>query len=370
MRFRLSLSAAVLAVLMLPAVVYALNAEDLLSDLNKGSPEKQLDAAMRLVDFIQFPEVVTALAAKLDDAKGDAVLRSACAVTLARSNDRSVYPMLETLAKKADEKAIVRAACVAGIAGIKGDDAITELVEMLKVEKNNAVRAQIEDSLTGMKSTQRVTIAVSPLLRDDAAGSSAIRILGAVGGTGVIPPLAKELAEGKASSRRAVIRALGAILHPDAAKALVAFYPKANDAEKVDILSAFANHPYSEAVALMIGELENPKTYPAVRRRAALTLGALRAPAGIKPLVKALLNTVEQDGLRITCAQALGEYGDHDDQAIAGLIGALADKKIAEEASFSLSRVTKRYFGVDKQKWTEWFQQWRQERDRGQGIRG
>ena len=183
-------------------------------------------------------------------------------------------------------------------------------------------------------------------------------------GTAVIPPLAKQLGEGNGVSRRAVIQALGSIRQPESAVVLIQFYPKANDAEKVDILAVLSVHPHPDAVTLMVNEMMNPKTFPAVRRRAALSLGTLRAQPGIAPLVKVLLNTGEAQGLRITCAQALSNFTDRDDMAVAGLIGALADKALAEEVSLALTRMTRRYFGTDKEKWAQWFQQYREERDR------
>ena len=356
------------ACLLLCSAAHGFNAEDLIKDLKEGTGEKQLAAAMRLVDFVKYPEVIAALEAKLGDAAGDAVVRSNCAQSLARSEDASVYPMLLTLAKKEAEKPIVRASCAASIAVAKPDLALSELVAMLKTEKSALVRAQIEASLGRMPDPQRVVVAVSPLLKEPDAEASAIRVLGVVGGAAVIPPLAKQLTEGKASSRRAVIQALGSIRRPESAAALVQFYPKANDAEKVDILGMLSVHPHPEAVALMISEMDNLKAFPAVRRRAALSLGNLRAPQGIAPLVKVLLNTAESEGMRITCAQSLSNFTDRDDAAIAGLIGALADKKIAEEASLALARMTRRYFGADKDKWTQWFQQWREERDRPQRV--
>jgi HEAT repeat protein len=344
------------------------NAQDLLIDLKEGTSEKQLAAAMRLADYAQFPEVVTALAAKLDDAKADPVLRATCAASLGRSGDASVYPMLQTLAKKVEEKPLVRAGCVAAMGAIKKGDAIAELVEMLKTEPAAIVRAQIEDSLARMPDPQPVLVAVSPLLKDPASVTSAIRILGFVGGPAVIPPLAKQLEEGKASNRRTVIRALGNIRHADAARALVAFYPKGNEAEKVDVLEALSQHPHPDAVALLIAQMEDAKAFAAVRRRSALSLGILRAPTAVMPLRTILLNTAESDGLRLTCVQALGNYSDRDDAAVAGLIGALADRKMAEESALALSRITRRYFGTNKEKWTEWFQQWRQDRDRNQPM--
>ncbi len=339
MRFRIA-AVSVVAVLA-GAAAWGYTAEDLVKDLNgaNSTPDKQLAAAMRLKDFVQFPEVVTALSAKLDDAGGDAVLRANCAMSLGYSKDPSVFPMVRALAKKPEEKPIVRAGCVVAMALIRGEEVIGEFIEMLKTEKSGIVRSQIEDSLMKMQDAQKVVVAVGPLLKEPDAEASAIRVLGAVGGPAVIAPLAKQLDQGRASSRRAVIRALGSIRAPDSAKALVAFYPKANDAEKVEILGVLSIHPHPSAIALMIAELGNLKTYPAVRRRAAMSLGALKATDGIRPLVKVLLNTAEADGLRITCAQALGDFSDRDDQAIAGLIGSLPDKKVAEESALALNRI-------------------------------
>jgi HEAT repeat protein len=355
------------AVCLWGGVVWGVNAQDLLDDLNKATGQKQIEAALRLADF-NYPEVVTALSARLDDAKTDVTVRAACAGSLGKLNDPSTCPMIEALARKPEEKTIVRTACIRAMAVMKAGDAIPELVEMVKAEKNPMVQRTIEEALAGMKDAQRVALAVSPLLQDELAAPSAIRVLGVVGGPAVIVPLSLQLTSPKASIRQAVIRALGEIGHPDAVPPLLDFYPKGNEAEKVQILSALANHPHPLAVKLMTEELENPKTYAPLRQRSALTLGNLVARPAVKTLVKIMLNTAEPTGLRLTCAQALGNFGDHDDEAIAGLIGALADKRIADTAAVSLSRVTKCYHGTSKEKWTEWFQKWLQERDREEHI--
>jgi HEAT repeat protein len=364
---RLRFLPTVLVVLFFAASVWAFNAQDLLDDLKNQTGQKQLDAALRLGDYTQYPDVVTALSAKLDDANADVILRAACAGSLGKCTDKSVYPMLKTLANKADEKAVVRKSCVEAMAGVKRAEAIGDLVEMLKTEQNLLVKMGVEVTLAKMNEPERVAIAVSPLLKDENAAPAAIRVLGSVGGPSVIGPLAKELDSPKAGIRLAVIRALGSIAHPNSVPPLLAFYPKANDAEKVQILSAFSSQPHAGALKLMMGELENPKTYPAIRRSAALSLGNVVAKPAINLLVKITLDTTEDEGLRLTCVQALGKFGDHDDYAIAGLIGALADKKLAEAASISLSRITRRYFGTSKEKWTDWFQEWRQVRDRNAG---
>jgi len=347
--------------------VWAVNAQDLLNDLNKETGQKQLEAALRLADF-RSPEVVSALAAKLDDVKTDVTVRAACASSLGKLGDASTYPMLQALAKKQEEKTVVRNSCIVAITMMKGPDAIPELVEMLKVEKNPLAQRVIEEILSRMKDTQRVALAVSPLLQDETAAPSAIRVLGAVGGSAVITPLSKQLASPKASVRQAVIRALGEIQDPNAVPPLLEFYPKGNEAEKVQILSAFANHPHPGAVKLMIDELENPKTYAPLRQRSALALGTVVARPAIKTLVRVMLDTAEQTGLRLACAEALGNFGDHDDDAITGLIGVLSDKRIAETAAISLSRITHSYQGTSKEKWTEWFQKWVQERDRRERV--
>ncbi len=357
-----------LALILLVAVpAFGVSAESMIADLKDGTADRRLAAAMGLADYVQFPEVVTALAQKLDDTTADPVLRANCAASLGRSADPSVYPMVQTLAKKTEEKPIVRAGCVIAMGMIKQDAVVPEFIEMLKTEKSLIVRQQVEQALQRMPNAQAVVTAVSPLLNLPESESSAIRVLGAVGGPAVIAPMAKQL-ETKTDKRRVLIEAIGMIRSPDAAKALIAFYPKADDAEKVQILGVLASHPIVESVTLLVSELENPKTFLAVRRRAALSLGMLKAPGGIHPLVKILLNTAEDDGLRRSCVGALANFGDHDDDAIAGLIGCLPDKKLAEDAAVALNRITRRYFGTDKQKWAEWFQEWRRTRDSSGGV--
>ena len=357
----------VVCVLLAAGAVHGFNAEDLIKNLNTARGQRQLEAALRLGDF-NYPEVITALSAKLDDAATDATVRAGCARSLAKLNSPSTYPMIESLAKKSEEKAVVRTACLQSMAAIKGEDAIPTLVEMLKTEKNLLVRRMVEMVLGGMADTQRVSIAITPLLKDEAAAPSAIVVLGVVGGPGVIAPLAKQLDSPKARIRWAVIRAIGGIPHPDSVPPLLAFYRKANDAEKSQILAVFGQHPHPDVVELLISELQNRKTFAALRRRSALTLGTLKAPTAVKPLVTVMLDTTQQTGLRMTCAQSLGQFSDREDYAIAGLIGALADKGIAETASLSLARVTKRYFGTDKDKWLAWFEKRRNQRNRSPNV--
>jgi len=358
----------VVCVLVAAGAAYGFNAEDLIKDLNTQTGHKQLEAALRLGDF-NYPEVITALSDKLDDTETDATIRAGCARSLAKLNSPSTYPMIESLAKKAEEKAVVRTACVQSMAAMKGEEVIDTLVGMLKTEENVLVRREVERTLGGMRDTQRVSVAVTPLLTDDTAAPSAIIVLGSVGGPGVIAPLAKQLESPTARIRWAVIRAIGGIVHPDSVPPLLAFYPKANDAEKSQILAVFSQHPHPDVIELLINELQNRKTFAPLRRRSALTLGLLQAPAAVRPLVAVMLDTTEQTGLRMTCAQSLGQFSDREDYAIAGLIGALADKRIAETASLSLARVTKRYFGKDKEKWTAWFEKWRRQRARNPNAR-
>ena len=354
-------------VLLLAGSTWGRSAQEMIDQLNNTTGQKQLEAALRLGNF-RFPEVVAALALKLDDKHTDVTVRAACASSLGKINDVSSYAQVEALAKKPQEKGLVRSSCVKAMVAMKGSDVINDLALMMKTEKSRLVRRTIEGALSEMADKQRVAIAVTALLKDETAAPSAIRVLGEVGGPGVIAPLAKQLDSPKASIRQAVIKALGSIHHPDVVPYLINYYPKANDAEKGQILSGLANHPHVEAMRLLVAELTGTKTYPALRRRAALALGNLRAQHTIPVLVKIMLNTAEPTGLRLTCAQALGKFSDRDDQAIAGLIGALADKRIGDTAALSLSRITKRFFGTDKQKWQDWFERHRSRRDRKQRV--
>jgi len=311
-------------VLLLAGPAWGVTAEELIGQLNTTTGQKQFEAAVRLGSF-RFPEVVSALAARLDDKHTDVTVRAACATSLGKLNDPSSYAQI-------------------------------------------VVRRTIEDTLGTMTDKQRVSVAVTTALEDETAAPSAIRVLGKVGGPGVIAPLAKQLDSPKASIRQAVIEALGNIYHPDVVPYLIKYYPKANDAEKGLILSALGNHPHADAMRLLIDELMNTKAYPALRRRAAHALGKLHAQHTIPVLVKVMLNTAEHTGLRLACVKALGNFSDRDDAAIAGLIGALSDRRLAETAALELNRITKRFFGTDKQKWEDWFEKFRTQRDRRQRI--
>lgn len=352
------------------AAAFGANAQDLLINLKEGTRVKQHEAALQLSDFVDratrkgFPEVVSALSAKLDDVKADTHVRAACAQSLGKLNDLSVYSMIETLAKKKDEKGLVRAACVGAMSALKGTAVIGELAMMLRTEKANIVARALERSLIEMPDKNRVTVAVAPLLKEADSAPSAIRIMGNVGGPGVVGPLAQELKSPTARIRMAVITALGNIHVAEAAMHLINYYPKANPAEKTRVLAALGKHPHPAGVKLLMDELNNQKAYPALRRRAALSLGTLKVPFAIKPLVNIMLKTSEHRGLRLTCVQALANFTDRNDDAIAGLIGALADDKLKSPAALALNRITRRYFGTNQEKWTDWFQHWRRTRDR------
>jgi len=318
----------VLVLMLLWGPAWGFNAEDLLIDLKETTGAKQHEAALRLGDF-KYPDVIAALSEKLDDKTTATVVRAACAQSLGKLNDASTYPMIQSLAKNKAEKGVVRAACVQAMGVMKKEGVIDELVEMLKTEKTYVVRGTIEQVLGNEVSKDRVALAVSPLLQDEKTAPSAIRILGKVGGPRVVTPLAEQLKSPRAPVRLAVITALGAVKVPAAAEHLVAYYPQAKDvAERNRILAALSHHPHVKAVELLVTELVNPKTFPALRRRAALSLGEMKAKPGIRALVSVMLNTTEHHGLRLTCVQALGAFGDRDDPAIAGLIGALADAKL------------------------------------------
>jgi HEAT repeat protein len=343
-------------VVLLAGAASGQDAKALIDDLNGQTGQKQLEAAIRLGEYAGLPEVVTALSAKLSDATGDVFLRAACAASLGKSANPAVYPMLLALAKKTDEKAVVRAACINSVAALKQEDALPDLVPMLKGESGYVVQRSLVGALTGMKNTARVVIEVTPLLKDETAAPMAITILGTVGGPEAVPPLAQGLKSEKAAIRQSSISALGAVRQQGAVAPLIQFYPTGNDAEKDAVLAALANYPLPETVKLLLDEFRNPKTYPALRRRAALSLGNLATGDAVEPMVKVMLNTAEHAGLRLTCAQALGKFRG-DGHAMAGLIGALADtdKGLVDTAALSLANITGRFFGTDKAKWEAWF---------------
>jgi HEAT repeat protein len=249
------------------------------------------------------------------------------------------------------------------MASIKGTESIDSLITLLKAEKSPVVKEALIQAL-GSIQDRKVSAAVAPLLKDDATAPLAIRVLGSLGDPSAIPTLAAELKADRPTVRQAVIKTLGEIDSADAVPPLLDCYPSANDAEKVLIIASLNRHGDPRSFPLLIRELQDPKVYPAVRRRAALALGSMVAQEAIEPLVKIILNTAEDNGLRLTCIQALANYSERDDYAIAGLIGVMADKRMAEPAALALSRITRRYFGTDKTKWENWFHQWRQERDK------
>jgi HEAT repeat protein len=335
--------------------------QDLIKDLNQETGQKQIEAAIRLADF-NAPEVVAALADRLSDPRTDVTVRAACATSLGKLHDPSALALLRSLAVKQDEKTVVRTSSIVAMAMIRQDDVIPDLVEMLKAANPPLVQSAIEAVFAQLRDKTRVALAVSPLLQNDTAAPSAIRVLGSLGDPAVIAPLSKLLDSPKATVRQAVIRALGDLRFPDAVPPLLAFYPKGNDAEKVQILSALANHPHPDAVKLLTSELQNPKTFAPLRQRSALSLGNLGARSAVKTLVAVMSDPAEQEGLRTTCAQALGNFTDRDDEAIDGLISVLSDKALADTAAVALSRITHLYLGVSKGKWTEWHQRWIKER--------
>jgi len=339
-------------------LAWGVTAQDLINDLNNQTGQKQIEAAIRLSGYPS-PEVVTALSARLADVKTDLTVRAACATSLGKLGDPSALPLLRSFAAKGDEKTLVRTSSIMSIAMLQGSDATPELVQMLKTEKTPMVQSAIEGVLARLPDKTRIALAVSPLLQDDLAGPSAIRILGVIGDPAVIPPLSKLLDSSKASVRQATIRALGDLKSPSVVPPLLAFYPKGNDAEKVQILSALASHSSPDVIKLMTSELENPKTYAALRQRSALSLGALVARPALPTLVRVMRDPAEQDGLRMTCAQALGYFSDRDDDAVTALIDALSDKAITDAAAVSLSRITHVYLGTSKDKWAEWYQRQR-----------
>ena len=188
----------------------------------------------------------------------------------------------------------------------------------------------------------------------------AIAVLGMVGGSSVIEPLAKELENENSRIRRAAIETLGRIADPKVVPTLIAYFPKADEAEKGMVLTALSHHFHPDVVKLMLSLLADVETYSALRLKSALGLGNLRAREAVRLLVGIMLNTAEPTGLRLTCVSALGKFSKDEDYAIAGLIGALADERLAEAASMALSRITRRYLGADKARWEKWF---REERD-------
>lgn len=117
----------------------------------------------------------------------------------------------------------------------------------------------------------------------------------------------QRLASDNPEERRDALMKLGALKHPDAARAAV---PALNDADPVvRITAAHAVEalPAADATAALIPLLKDKQEV--VRREAVHALGATRSRAAVQPLIE-VLNTDKEAGVRAAAATALGQIGD------------------------------------------------------------
>jgi len=117
----------------------------------------------------------------------------------------------------------------------------------------------------------------------------------------------RRLSSSEVEERRAALMKLGAMKHPDAARAATSAL---NDSEP--IIRATAAHalealPGSEAAAALLPLLKDKQDL--VRREAAYAIGATRSRSAAQPLIE-ILTTDKEAGVRAAAAIALGQIGD------------------------------------------------------------
>ena len=355
----------VFALMAVSTISAAETAEEWITQLQSEDIINQLKGAISLGNSPKWgkaKEVIDALSDKLKDVTANPRVRAACAKSLGKQKAVDMYDTMREMVLAKTEKPIVRSACVEAMGQLKGVDAIDDLVGVLKDAKapgvltNTAIR-----SLGAMRAPERIVPAVATLLDDEKAVRKAIRVLGNSRDASAVAPLATQLESPKSTIRLAAIHALAKIETPQVVPPLLKYYQgeKANDLEKIFIIQLFEQVHDARTVDLLLGEFRNAKTYPAVRRSAAMALGKMRAQKAIKPLAAVLLNTRHNVGFRKVCAKALGYYSRDDEHAFVSLVGALADPRteIKRSVAVSLSQITGRYLGEDKKKWELWLQE-------------
>src|SRR5213078_2156706 len=117
----------------------------------------------------------------------------------------------------------------------------------------------------------------------------------------------RRLSSSEVEERRDALMKLGAMKHPDAARAAKSAL---NDSEP--IIRATAAHAIealsgSEAAVALLPLLKDKQEL--VRREAAHAIGATRSRSAVQPLIE-LLTTDKEAGVRAAAAIALGQIGD------------------------------------------------------------
>jgi HEAT repeat protein len=280
------------------------------------------DAAVEEIAKIAKVEVVREKAVELllvalnDDEPG--VCRASIEALTELGAKKAVDP-LRKIWKEDNNKSVRIAAAFAVSKMAEDTEAFDSIIEALKDEEAE-VRAYAAE-LLGKAGSEKTAEPLAELLKDPdedvcrAAAASLVKI-----GKPSVKYLIEALKAEQAYTRLAAARALGEIGDPDASDPLMALL---KDSGKD------------------------------VRRAAVRALAGIAGDNAVKPLAEALKD--EDEEVRRLAGDALVAIGK---PAVAPLIEMLKDKDIIIRfnAAKTLEKITGRDFGIDAEKWTEWWQ--------------
>jgi HEAT repeat protein len=232
---------------------------------------------------------------------------------------------------------MARAAPVVAAMGIAlsgcGDGGTVEEHTARLRSKDRKVRRDAAEKLGELRDAKGVSSLIAALDDDDLFVQTAvIRALAAIGHEDAAGPITEMLNHADWQTRRSAARAMRRFRRPETTRALVL------------ALQADADSSVRMAAAESLGELSDKRAVPAlaqslrdpvdaVRRCSAMALGRLGDPAAVPALVDALQD--EAQGARMFSARALGNLGDN--RAVIPLTEALEDEDSSVRATAAKS---------------------------------
>jgi HEAT repeat protein len=237
----------------------------------------------------------------------------------------AVGPLLETIKDSESKSNILRARCIYVLGEIGDNNAVPELISILKESDNKKLR------------------------------SETIKALGKIGDERASPFLLKMLKDEELSIRFYAVESLAKIGDPEVSYAISNILLTDPDKNiRLEAIRALDTLNARSESNTVISALSDNDKY--VRAYAA----GLAASWDIKKALLKIVNMLrfdEDDIVRISSAQALGVYKDRSAAAI--LIEALSDEstEVRIEASRALAEISGENYGFDDEKWNKWFEE-------------
>lgn len=329
-------------------------------------------------------EAVPALLKALEDP--EEVVEKAAADSLAKLNDKSIFPDLVGKLSSPDPQVRQYSAYVLGRIAKKEDKGVVDALEKVSADQDKNARAEVIYALCSIGSPSSKNIFINSLndpepkargyaavglgkLKDPEGGKALagalgrekdenvlrmmISAVGKIGRAGSVQTLIDALSNDIPSLKIDVADALGEIKTPDSTAALISMLSDRDSKVRERVAIALRDRKDPMAVRALADSLKDRST--TVRRAASEALISLADISVTKELTEALGDP--DSAVAANATRALTELNSLD--SVNDLISALdsPNRSQVEHAATVLGEITHREFGTDAEKWKKWYEE-------------